>query len=101
MPVPTATPTMDTDLLTREHEDTDHPWITLVLDDPVTPFNYVIGVLQKLFDFDRATAEKLTFQVHNDGKAAVFSGTLEEAEAACLKVLAAGLRSRYEQGGGS
>lgn len=101
MPAPTATPTMDTDVITRGDEETDHPWITLVLDDPVTPFKYVIGVLQKLFGFDRATAEKITYQVHTEGKAVVLSGTLEEAEAASLKVLAAGIRSRYEQAGGS
>lgn len=98
--MPTATPTLDNDTLTGTDEITDHPWVTLVLDDPVTPFEYVIGVLMKLFDFDRAKAENLTWLVHTEGKATVFSGTLPDAEAACLKVLAAGLRSRYEQGGG-
>ncbi len=96
MPVPT----MDVDLDVTVTADEDQPWITLVLDDPVTSFGYVIAVLQKLFGFDRTKAEAITWQVHTEGRAEVFSGTREQAETACLKVLDAGLRSRYEQAGG-
>jgi ATP-dependent Clp protease adaptor protein ClpS len=97
--MPAQAPVIDRDATTSDHVDDDSPWITLVLDDPVTTFGYVIGVLQHLFQMDRLTAERHTMEVHHDGKSAVFSGTLDEAEAACLKLLAAGLRSRFEQAG--
>lgn len=101
MPAPITTPTRDTGVLTGEDQQSDTPWITLLLDDPVTTFGYVIATLQLLFSFDRVTAERLTHQVHHEGKAVVFSGSLEDAESACLKLLSAGLRSRFEQAGGS
>lgn len=91
--------TVDADIDADTTADEDQPWITLVLNDPVTSFNYVIAILQKLFGFDRVRAEAITWQVHNEGRAAVFSGTRDEAEAHCLRVLDAGIRSRYEQAG--
>ena len=53
----------------------DHPWVTIVWDDPVNLMDYVTHVFQKLFGYPKAKAEKLMLQVHHEGRAAVSSGT--------------------------
>jgi ATP-dependent Clp protease adaptor protein ClpS len=56
------------------------PWVTLVWDDPVNLMSYVTFVFQKYFGYDKAKAEKLMLEVHNDGKSVVSTGTREEME---------------------
>ena len=56
------------------------PWVTLVWDDPVNLMSYVSYVFQKYFGYDKAKAEKLMLEVHNDGKSVVSTGTREEME---------------------
>ena len=56
------------------------PWVTLVWDDPVNLMSYVSFVFQKYFGYDKAKAEKLMLEVHNDGKSVVSTGTREEME---------------------
>ena len=56
------------------------PWVTLVWDDPVNLMSYVSYVFQKYFGYDKAKAEKLMLEVHNDGKSAVSTGSREEME---------------------
>ena len=56
------------------------PWVTIVWNDPVNLMSYVSFVFQKYFGYDKAKAEKLMLEVHNDGKSAVSTGTREEME---------------------
>ncbi len=56
------------------------PWVTIVWDDPVNLFSYVIHVFETYFRFPRERAERLTMQVHTEGKAVVASGSREEME---------------------
>lgn len=56
------------------------PWVTLVWDDPVNLMSYVTHVFTSYFKYSRSKAEQLMLQVHNEGKAAVSSGTREEME---------------------
>jgi ATP-dependent Clp protease adaptor protein ClpS len=72
-------------------EDVDRPWIVVVWNDPVNLMTYVTLVLQKLFGYSRAKAEKLMLQVHNEGKAVVSSGTREKAEYDVERLQAHGL----------
>jgi ATP-dependent Clp protease adaptor protein ClpS len=58
----------------------DFPWIVIVWNDPINLMSYVTFVLQKLFGYPKAKAEKLMLDVHQKGKAVVSSGTLEKAE---------------------
>ena len=71
-----------------EHDEPEHdrPWVVIVWNDPINLMSYVTFVFQKLFGYNRAKATKLMLQVHNEGKAAVSSGTREKAEydVACL-----------------
>jgi ATP-dependent Clp protease adaptor protein ClpS len=56
------------------------PWVTLVWDDPVNLMSYVSYVFQKYFGYDKAKAEKLMLQVHEEGRSVVSTGTREEME---------------------
>ncbi|MFS3127797.1 ATP-dependent Clp protease adapter ClpS [Nocardioides sp. Bht2] len=56
------------------------PWVTIVWNDPVNLMSYVTYVFQKYFGYDKAKAEKLMMEVHNDGRSAVSTGTREEME---------------------
>ena len=58
----------------------DRPWVTVVWDDPVNLMTYVTYVFIKLFNFTPERAHELMMQVHNEGRAAVTTGSREEME---------------------
>jgi ATP-dependent Clp protease adaptor protein ClpS len=58
----------------------DRPWKVIVWNDPINLMSYVTFVLQKLFGYPKAKAEKLMLDVHHKGKAVVSSGPREKAE---------------------
>ena len=58
----------------------EHPWITIVWNDPVNLMSYVTYVFVTYFGYDREKAEKLMYDVHLEGRAVVSSGTREEME---------------------
>ena len=80
-----------------ESEDEDRPWIVIVWNDPVNLMTYVTYVFQKLFGYDRATAEKLMLQVHHEGKAIGSNGTRGKAELDVARLHAHGLWATLQQ----
>jgi ATP-dependent Clp protease adaptor protein ClpS len=58
----------------------DHPWVTIVWNDPVNLQNYVSYVFRSYFGHSAAEAERLMLLVHNEGKAVVSTGNREEME---------------------
>lgn len=58
----------------------DIPWVVIVWNDPINLMSYVTFVLQKLFGYSRAKAEKLMMDVHTQGRAVVSTGAREKAE---------------------
>ena len=83
-----------------EQEDVaepDVPWIVIVWNDPINLMSYVTLVFQKLFGYSRAKATRLMLQVHNEGKAAVSSGTREKAEYDVSRLHAHGLWATMQQ----
>lgn len=58
----------------------DKPWACIVWDDPVNLMSYVTYVLMTYFHFSKEKSQQLMLKVHNEGKAAVNSGTREEME---------------------
>jgi ATP-dependent Clp protease adaptor protein ClpS len=60
------------------------PWDVILWNDPVSLISLVVRVLRKLFSYDLATAERLTMQVHHEGKSVVWSGNKEQAAAYCV-----------------
>ena len=73
-------PVQQESVSTDELSEVDVPWITLVWNDPVNLMSYVAFVFRKYFGYDKAKAEKLMLEVHNDGKSAVSTGSREEME---------------------
>lgn len=75
----------DTEVLEKEEEEEDEaldtPWRLILYDDDIHTFDEVINQLVKALGCSKSKAEKLTYKVHNEGKATVFEGTFEE----CLK----------------
>ena len=58
----------------------DHPWVTIVWNDPVNLMSYVTYVFQHVFGYPKKKATKLMLDVHHKGRAVVSSGTRERAE---------------------
>ena len=52
----------------------------IFLNDELTPMDFVIEVLQRIFRHDRGTSESLTMTVHTDGSAVVGVYSFEIAE---------------------
>ena len=73
-PVELDQPVTDTDVRP------DVPWLTIVWNDPVNLMSYVTFVFQEYFGYDRAKAELLMLQVHQEGRAVVSNGSREEME---------------------
>ncbi len=59
----------------------DHPWVTLVWNDPVNLMTYVSWVFQTHFGYAREKAESLMLDVHHKGRAVVSTGSREAMEA--------------------
>ena len=85
------------ELLGGEDVRPDVPWIVIVWDDPINTMDYVTLVFQKVFGYSRNKARRLMLQVHNDGKAAVSSGTREKAELDVSRLHARGLWATMQQ----
>jgi ATP-dependent Clp protease adaptor protein ClpS len=73
-PVEVERPETGTDVATEE------PWVVLVWNDPINLMSYVTFVLQKLFGYPKAKADKLMLQVHHEGRAVVANGPRETCE---------------------
>ena len=56
------------------------PWVTIVWNDPVNLMSYVTYVFESYFGHPRQKAERLMKQVHEQGRAAVSTGSLEAME---------------------
>ena len=77
--------------------DLDRPWLVIVWNDPINLMSYVTFVLQKLFGYSRAKAEKMMLDVHHKGRAIVSSGSQEKAELDCSRLHEHGLWATMEQ----
>jgi ATP-dependent Clp protease adaptor protein ClpS len=75
---------------------TDKPWIVIVWNDPVNLMSYVVYVLQKLFGYSKKKATRLMRQVHEEGKAVVSDGPIEQCEADVARLHGHGLWATME-----
>lgn len=73
------------------------PWVTIVWNDPVNLMSYVTFVFRNYFGYDKAKAERLMLEVHNDGKSVVSSGSREEMERDVQAMHEYGLWATMEQ----
>ncbi len=75
----------------------DHPWVTIVWNDPINLMSYVTYVFQRLFGYSREKATKLMLDVHHKGRAVVSSGEREQMEYDVARLHAAGLWATLQQ----
>lgn len=77
--------------------DLDEPWVVIVWNDPINLMSYVTFVLQKLFGYSKEEATTLMLQVHNEGRAAVSTGSRSEAERDVFRLHEHGLWATMQQ----
>ena len=63
-----------------EREETTPPWQVLVLNDPVNLMSFVTLILRRVFGYSEQKATELMLQVHQRGRAIVWTGEREKAE---------------------
>lgn len=78
----------------------DVPWHVVVWDDPVNLMSWVTWVFRMHFGFSQAKSHALMLEVHEQGRAIVAEGTLEEAERHVAALHGYGLMATYERAGG-
>lgn len=77
---PLLVPDTHQDTSTQSKEGQEPVYRVIVWNDPVNLMPYVTHVFQKVFGWDRQTAEKHMLQVHQQGKSVVAREGLEKAE---------------------
>ena len=97
MPAPTTSPVELDEPEVDSVVDLDKPWLVIVWNDPINLMSYVTFVLQKLFGYSRAKAEKMMLDVHHKGRAVVSSGSQEKAELDVSRLHEHGLWATMEQ----
>ena len=61
---------------------TDESFYNVIMhNDDVTPFEYVIAVLNQIFGYDVSEGLQIALHIHNNGKAVVASASMKEAYA--------------------
>ncbi len=78
-------------------DEVDHPWVTLVWNDPVNLMSYVTWVFQTHFGYSRSKAEKLMMDVHVKGRAVVSHGPKEQMELDTEALQGYGLWATYQK----
>jgi ATP-dependent Clp protease adaptor protein ClpS len=63
-------------------------WKVIFVNDDVTPIDFVIGLLMKVFRHNEESAKQVTLSVHNDGSAVVGVYTFEIAESKSIEATA-------------
>lgn len=93
----------DLEVGTATYDDAalDTPWQVVVWDDPVNLMSWVTWVFCTHFGFSQAKARRLMLEVHEQGRAVVSSGTLEQAEHHVAALHGYGLWATYERVGDS
>lgn len=66
------------------------PYAVVLHNDPINGFEYVIGVLMRVFRYGGLRAFVLTLRAHLRGRSVVWTGSLEVAELKAAQIQAAG-----------
>jgi ATP-dependent Clp protease adaptor protein ClpS len=66
------------------------PYAVVLHNDDINRFEYVVGVLRKVFNYGRLKAFWLTLAAHLGGRSTVWSGRLEVAELKADQIRACG-----------
>jgi len=71
-----AAPTIET----KASESVSPPWQVIVMNDPVNLMSFVTLILRRVFGYSEEVATKLMLDVHEKGRAIVWTGEREKAE---------------------
>ena len=71
-----AVPTTET----KTGESLSPPWQVIVLNDPVNLMSFVTLIIRRVFGYSEELATKLMLDVHEKGRAIVWTGEREKAE---------------------
>ena len=68
----------------------DTKWSVLLLNDDTTPMDFVVDVIEQVFDIDLEDARQLMLRVHNEGvvECGAYSQEIAKAKAAQVMELA-------------
>lgn len=77
---PETVPTPKSAARERTRTKKQPPYAVVLHNDDVNGFDYVVGVLRKVFHYGRPKAFWLTLTAHIAGRSTVWSGSLEVAE---------------------
>ena len=77
-----ARPDIDTgvEFVYDETAELDPPHHVIVHNDDVTPFDFVVAIIQGIFELLHADAYRVTLEAHNHGQARVTTLSFEEAK---------------------
>lgn len=78
----TASPEIDEDVDIEVAEETElePPWRVFIINDNVTTFEFVIRILQQVFEKDTMTAEQIAWVTHTKGSSYVGTYPKPDAE---------------------
>ncbi|MBO0755936.1 MAG: ATP-dependent Clp protease adaptor ClpS [Bradyrhizobiaceae bacterium] len=65
----------------------DTKWSVLLLNDDITPMDFVVDVIQQVFCMDIESARHLMLHVHNEGRAECGTYSQEIANAKAARVV--------------
>lgn len=65
----------------------DTKWSVLLLNDDITPMDFVVDVIEQVFDMDFESAKNLMLRVHNEGTAECGAYSQEIAKAKVAQVM--------------
>lgn len=80
VPDPLTVPQIDKEEETDQQPDEEPPYRVLVHNDEVTPYEFVIAILVRIFELTPIIAEHVTFTAHTNGMALVVVLPKTEAE---------------------
>lgn len=73
---PEADEKLDFDLETM----LEPPYRVFIVNDEITPYDFVVMILQRIFQLDPLQSEAVTFEAHHNGRAYVATYPLNEAQ---------------------
>jgi ATP-dependent Clp protease adaptor protein ClpS len=68
----------------------------ILFNDDVNSFDHVITCLMKICEHEMVQAEQCAWVVHTNGKCLVKTGTLDEVQTMCLKLVNQGLSAKVD-----
>jgi len=75
------------------------PYAVVLHNDDLNGFDFVVGVLRKVFHYDQLKSTRLTLEAHETGRSVVWSGSLEVAELKADQVRSCGADPRMSARG--